>query len=622
MSFQIGHKIGDYEVVDILGTGGMGQVYKVRNVITERFEAMKVLLPDLAADRELADRFLHEIKLLATLDHPNIASLRTAVRVENQLLMIMELVEGQTLARTIENSPLPVRKSVDYISQVLRALSYAHGKGIIHRDIKPANMMLTPAGVIKLMDFGIAKASADQRLTRTGTTMGSLAYMSPEQIRAEPLDARSDLYSLGASLYEIVTSRRPFQGDSDYALMAAHLEKSPVPPIQVDASLPPALSEIIMRALAKDPAQRFESADAFRRALESVIDSPRGVPAADERVTAVPVSPAANRLGPEPTSSPSTTARASPGPGACSSDSLLSAPVSTTANTATAVNVAGAPEPPPAAVVQSSSPPFEPQALVPESVAPVPVSPQGVAGAGRTGGYRGFYMTAGALVAILVIVIGAVELPKWHKTKAGGAPNSAPNQDIPPAQTLPAQSPSAASSSASAPATTEPFATQPATTQSIASPGRANRNPGAASQASARNGTSGQSISVAAAATQAKPAKPALHTSPPRSAPDAIDTAVSTKGTEKREDLKDRQKSLTQLDSRAHAIQASFEKLAESQQAQGLSPSPDRAASLERMNQYLALAHDDLVSGDAASAGEHMDLAEREVEALEKFFGR
>lgn len=271
MGFQAGERVGDYEVLAVLGAGGMGEVYKVRNLISDRIEAMKVLLPNLGADPELADRFLREIKVQAALDHPNIAALRTAQRVGNQLIMVMEYVEGSTLDKLCEHGPVPLATAVDCTCQVLSALSFAHARGVIHRDIKPANMMLTPAGVVKLMDFGIARVAADRRLTQTGKTVGSLFYMSPEQIKGSgQLDARSDLYSLGVSLYELVTGRRPFQGDSDYSIMAAHLQQNPVPPIQLDPNVPSALNEIILMSIAKEPEQRFQTADAMKAALSSI----------------------------------------------------------------------------------------------------------------------------------------------------------------------------------------------------------------------------------------------------------------------------------------------------------------------------------------------------------------
>jgi len=275
MDLQVGSQIGDYQVVGVLGAGGMGQVYKVRNMISDRVEAMKVLLPDLVNQPELADRFLREIKVQASLEHPNIAALHTALRVNNQLLMLMELVEGVTLEQRLKEGRLPVDQAVDYIRQGLSALEYAHARGVIHRDIKPANMMLTPGGVVKLMDFGIAKAATDHRLTGTGMTLGSLYYMSPEQIQGSTsLDGRADLYSVGVTLYELVTGKRPFDGDSQYAIMAAHLQQNPIPPIQIDPRLPQVLNDAILMAVAKDPNQRFQGAAAFRNALGSLVAAP------------------------------------------------------------------------------------------------------------------------------------------------------------------------------------------------------------------------------------------------------------------------------------------------------------------------------------------------------------
>src|SRR5947209_10324331 len=265
---------GDYEVLGVLGAGGMGKVYKVRNVLSDRVEAMKVLLPNLADQKELADRFLREIKVLASLNHPNIAALRTALMIDNQLVMIMEFVQGTTLAAHLEQGPITWGDTMNYIDQVLAALSYAHKQNVIHRDIKPANMMLTPSGAIKLMDFGIARSANDLGLTVTGTTVGSLAYMSPEQVKCEPVDARSDLYSVGISFYEMVTGQRPFHSDSNFSIMQAHLQEPPKLPTEINPDLPVGISEIIMMAMEKDPAKRFQSADAFANALRTVAGSP------------------------------------------------------------------------------------------------------------------------------------------------------------------------------------------------------------------------------------------------------------------------------------------------------------------------------------------------------------
>jgi serine/threonine protein kinase len=270
MSEELNKRVGDYEILGTLGTGGMGKVFKVRNVITDRIEAMKILAPDLAGRQDVTDRFLREIKVLATLDHPNIAALRTAIKVNDQFVMIMEYVEGTTLSARLAKGPIPVPDVLDYVDQGLAGLSYAHQKQVIHRDVKPGNMMLTPNGVVKVMDFGIARAGGDQGMTMSGTTLGSLCYMSPEQVKGQNVDVRSDLYSMGVSLYELVTGERPFRADSDFSLMTAQIEQAPKPPVQLRPDVPAELNEIILTAMAKDPRERFQTADAFRNAVSSV----------------------------------------------------------------------------------------------------------------------------------------------------------------------------------------------------------------------------------------------------------------------------------------------------------------------------------------------------------------
>jgi len=278
MAFEVGQIAADYEILGLLGKGGMGRVYRVRNVISNRGEAMKVLLADVAAEAELGDRFIGEIRTLARLDHPNIAKFHTAFKFENQLVMLMELVEGFTLSDRGKEGPVPLEEVLSYASQTLAALSYAHQNGVIHRDIKPSNIMVTPHGIVKLMDFGIAKSTFEPLLTRPGTTMGSMLYMSPEQVRGMTVDARSDLYSVGVLLYELTAGRRPFEAENTYAILEAQLNAMPQPPIELNQALPKPLNDIIMTALAKEPMQRFQTADAFRNALESIRARPSAAP--------------------------------------------------------------------------------------------------------------------------------------------------------------------------------------------------------------------------------------------------------------------------------------------------------------------------------------------------------
>ena len=296
MSENTPQRIGDYEIIRELGHGGMGRVYLARNVISDRVEAMKVLLPDLAGRGDFVARFMREIKTLASLDHPNIAALRTAFTSGEQFIMIMEYVEGVTLAQRLEQGAFSTSDALNYTGQVLSALSYAHGKHVIHRDIKPGNMMLTPQGVVKLMDFGLARSADDIGLTATGSTLGSLDYASPEQVQSQPTDERSDLYSLGVSLYQMVTGKRMFSATSSFSIMRAQVSETPPQPIEVMPTLSRGLNDVIVRAVAKDPAQRFQSADAFSSALlqTSAADNPSkpGTEAVDTAITAgVPVMP-------------------------------------------------------------------------------------------------------------------------------------------------------------------------------------------------------------------------------------------------------------------------------------------------------------------------------------------
>ncbi|MBI3694511.1 MAG: serine/threonine protein kinase [Acidobacteria bacterium] len=282
MSFQIGDIIGAYKIVGVVGSGGMGHVFQVEHTITRRLEAMKVLLRGQGNEVELSRRFLREVQVQASLNHPNIASVYNAFSVGDELVMVMELVDGESLERLLARGRIPWPAAIGYACQALAALAYAHAHGVTHRDIKPANIMITGAGAVKLMDFGLAKAPSDHvRLTRSGAVLGSVHYMPPEQVKGTTkLDARSDIYSLGVVLYEMLTGSTPFNGDGAFAIMCGHVGEDPTPPIERNPDLPPALNDAILIALAKKSEERFASAEAFRQALERVhvdaVDPVRG----------------------------------------------------------------------------------------------------------------------------------------------------------------------------------------------------------------------------------------------------------------------------------------------------------------------------------------------------------
>lgn len=269
--FENGAVIDAYRIIGTLGSGGMGHVYRVEHTITRRQDALKVLAGGRHSAGGQAQRFLREIQLQASLNHPNIAAVHHALWLDDDLVMIMELVEGATLQSILQAGRLPLAIGLNYARQALLALQYAHEHGVVHRDVTPANILIAAGGVVKLTDFGLAKAPRDMRLTQSGAVMGSLYYMSPEQVRGSAsLDERTDIYSLGAVLYEMSTGRRPFEAGDPFSLMLAHVQQAPRPPIEIDPSLPPELSRILLTALAKEPDRRFSSANAFREQLEGL----------------------------------------------------------------------------------------------------------------------------------------------------------------------------------------------------------------------------------------------------------------------------------------------------------------------------------------------------------------
>jgi hypothetical protein len=269
MIFERGSTVGDYKVIGALGSGGMGTVYKVEHLITRRVEAMKVLLSDLTGDSEDVERFVREIQVQARLHHPNIATVYNAFRAGPHFLMVMEYVEGESLEKRMRRGILPLDTGLDYTFQVLRALAYAHREGVVHRDVAPSNIIITPEGTAKLTDFGLARTEGDLRLTGSGAPIGSPWYMSPEQVTgSSAVDPRSDIYSMGAVLSEILTGRKAFNADSAFAVMRAHVETAPEPPSRRNRGVPPCYDAIVLKAMAKEPAGRYQSADEFREALE------------------------------------------------------------------------------------------------------------------------------------------------------------------------------------------------------------------------------------------------------------------------------------------------------------------------------------------------------------------
>ncbi|MGA8144509.1 MAG: protein kinase [Candidatus Acidiferrales bacterium] len=266
---MIGTEIGSYRILDKLGQGGMGVVYKAVDTGLDRMVAMKVLNPDLSKNPDLVERFRSEAKAQANLNHTNLATLYAFMVHQGTAIMVMEFVEGETFAQMIRRrGPIPEVEAVPLFRQALLGIGYAHRAGIIHRDIKPSNLMLNKNGLVKVMDFGIAKVLGGHSMTRTGTQLGTLAYMSPEQIQNRNVDIRSDIYELGITLYEMLTGHLPFESDSEFQIMQDHVYTPPPPPSKYYPYINKGIENVILKSIEKNSDARFQTVEQFGAALE------------------------------------------------------------------------------------------------------------------------------------------------------------------------------------------------------------------------------------------------------------------------------------------------------------------------------------------------------------------
>jgi serine/threonine-protein kinase len=264
---MVGQNIGKYRVADRVGRGGMGTVYRAVDETLHREVAIKVLNAELN-DPELARRFRAEAVTVARLNHPGIATIYELFQHEGQWLMVMEFVRGETFERMVERmGPISPQRAAEMCMQALAALAHAHSMGVVHRDLKPANLMITETGSVKIMDFGIARVAGTEHLTSAGYMMGTPAYMAPEQVLGQEIDARADLYAMGVVFYRLVTKALPFKGDTPFALAQSQVNEPPMPVGTLRPDLPPWVDQVIVRSLAKNPAERFQSAVEFHEGL-------------------------------------------------------------------------------------------------------------------------------------------------------------------------------------------------------------------------------------------------------------------------------------------------------------------------------------------------------------------
>jgi serine/threonine protein kinase len=293
LALSPGTRLGAYEVLSHIGRGGMGEVYKARDTRLERTVAIKILP---STDPDLRTRFKREAKVIASLQHTNICTLYDVGHQDATDYLVMEYLEGRTLRKVLSERPLPAKVTIRYAIQLCQGLAAAHDRGIVHRDLKPENMVITDAGQLKILDFGLAKSRPPrptvddtERDTGAGVVMGTVAYMSPEQIKGEPIDSRSDVFSLGVILYEMVAGRHPFCGANYVETMHAILNSNPSSPSKSDDPVLNILNQIIGRCLEKDRERRFQSArEIFTiRGAQLVLAAPMAEGGVDDRTDAV-----------------------------------------------------------------------------------------------------------------------------------------------------------------------------------------------------------------------------------------------------------------------------------------------------------------------------------------------
>jgi len=582
---MIGKQIANYQITEKLGEGGMGVVYKGMDTNLGRPVAVKMLTAELAHNPEIVERFRAEARAQANLNHTNLAVLYAFLVEDGTAFMVMEFVEGQTFEQIIRaRGPIPPDTALPLFKQALMGVGAAHRTGIVHRDIKPSNIMLNAQGVVKVMDFGIAKVVGTRGMTRTGMQLGTPAYMAPEQIQNKPIDMRTDIYALGITLYQMLSGQLPFQHESDFETMNSQVAAAPPPMKQMFPYAPIQYQNVVMKALEKDPNNRFQTVEEFGAAL----DNPENVPAPGVMAAAV----AADALGMKRTVIETSGAAAATAPGV--------------AKTVMQTGVAAASE--------SAAP------------AAVPVSTQAPGQlAVKRGGWNAGYTFAAVAVAAAAIILAVVSFGKKSSVFTASQVN-APSAS---SQSSPLGAPQTSAPAASVPddlmktaTASDPSAASPV--PGSAAPASAPAKPRAASGKIGMAGTSAagrpSSAPVAGSAPSGTPAKPA-GTAAPSTAGTAQDAPPTMSGmsTAEVDELEHR---IDQLSTRAAAIDNSLNRMQKQQAASGYGLRGDIVAAQASMRTNLQKAQSLMEHGDPVKAKKYADAAAANAETLEQFLGR